>query len=85
MCGCVTVKQLVQHATAIPSRTYPFSSDQGSQTGLGSTSTRLSDRPGTLSAVVSIAYPFAACWVEGCSVLQSKQLFLLHLALQLWL
>ena len=26
------------HATAIPSRTYPFSSDQGSQTGLGSTS-----------------------------------------------
>ncbi|KAL3151396.1 hypothetical protein ABBQ38_013224 [Trebouxia sp. C0009 RCD-2024] len=48
-------KQLVQHATAIPSRTYPFSSDQGSQTGLGSTSTRLSDRPGTLSAVVSFA------------------------------
>ena len=40
------------HATAIPSRIYPFSSDQGSQTGLGSTSTRLSDRPGTLSAVV---------------------------------
>ena len=39
------------HATAIPSRIYPFSSDQGSQTGLGSTSTRLSDRPGTLSAV----------------------------------
>ena len=26
------------HATAIPSRIYPFSSDQGSQTGLGSTS-----------------------------------------------
>ena len=45
-----------QHATAIPSRTYPFSSDQGSQTGLGSTSTRLSDRPGTLSAVVSFAH-----------------------------
>ena len=40
------------HATAIPSRIYPFSSDQGSQTGLGSTSTRLSDRPGTFSAVV---------------------------------
>ena len=51
-CSVVTVKQLEQHATAIPSRTYPFSSDQGSQTGLGSTSTRLSDRPGTLSAVV---------------------------------
>ncbi len=30
-----------------------FSSDQGSQTGLGLNSTRLSDRPGTLSAVVS--------------------------------
>ena len=26
------------HATAIPSRIYPFLSDQGSQTGLGSTS-----------------------------------------------
>ena len=43
---------LDRHATAIPSRLDPFSSDQGSQTGLGSTSTRLSDRPGTLSAVV---------------------------------
>ena len=31
---------------------YSFSSDQESQTGLSSTSTRLSDRPGTLSAVV---------------------------------
>ncbi|KAA6406660.1 MAG: hypothetical protein FRX48_09592 [Lasallia pustulata] len=30
------VEQLAQHATAIPSRKYPFSSDQGSQTGLGS-------------------------------------------------
>ena len=49
----VQAKQVFLHATAIPSRTYPFSSDQGSQTGLGSTSTRLSDRPGTLSAVVS--------------------------------
>jgi len=28
------VEQLTQHATAIPSRKYPFSSDQGSQTGL---------------------------------------------------
>ena len=52
LCSVVTVKQPMQHATAIPSRVYPFSSDQGSQTGLGSTSTRLSDRPGTLSAVV---------------------------------
>ena len=40
------------HATAIPSRKYPFSVDQGSQIGLGSTSARQSDRPGTLSAVV---------------------------------
>jgi len=51
------VEQLTQHATAIPSRKYPFSSDQGSQTGLGSTSTRLSDRPGTLSAVVFMNKP----------------------------
>ncbi len=38
--------------TALRQRTYPFSSDQGSQasSGLGSTRTRLSDRPGTLSA-----------------------------------
>ena len=48
------VEQPKQHAMAIPSRKYPFSSDQGSQTGLGSTSTRLSDRPGTLSAVVFV-------------------------------
>ena len=34
----------------------PVSSDQGSQTGLGSTSTRLSDRPGTLSAVVFLYF-----------------------------
>ena len=64
-CGCVPKKQHVQHATAIPSRTYPFSSDQGSQTGLGSTSTRLSDRPGTLSAVVScltFCFCCVACW-----------------------
>ena len=53
----IMVEQVVQHATAIPSRKYPFSSDQGSQTGLGSTSTRLSDRPGTLSAVVFIHKP----------------------------
>jgi len=51
------VEQLTRHATAIPSRKYPFSSDQGSQTGLGSTSTRLSDRPGTLSAVVFMNKP----------------------------
>ena len=31
---------------------YPFSSDQGSQAGLGSTSIQLSDRPETLGAVV---------------------------------
>ena len=44
----------LRHAeTALRPGTYPFSSDQGSQTGLGSTSTRLSDRPGTLSAAVS--------------------------------
>ena len=49
-----SVEQPKQHATAIPFRKYPFSSDQGSQTGLGSTSTRLSDCPGTLSAVVFI-------------------------------
>ena len=51
------MEQPIQHATAIPSRKYPFSSDQGSQTGLGSTSTRLSDRPGTLSAVVFMNKP----------------------------
>ncbi len=44
--------------TAIPSRKYPFSSDQGSQAGLGSASTRLSHRPETLSAMV----PFAAVY-----------------------
>ena len=46
------VEQPKQHATAIPSRQNPFSSSQGSQTGFGSTSTQLSDRPGTLSPVV---------------------------------
>ena len=66
-CGCVPRKQPVQHATAIPSRTYPFSSDQGSQTGLGSTSTRLSDRPGTLSAVVSFVFMPACCIYTVCS------------------
>ena len=44
--------------TAIPSRKYPFSSDQGSQAGLCSASTRLSHRPETLSAMV----PFAAVY-----------------------
>jgi len=52
-----TLEQPTLYATAIPSRKYPFSSDQGSQTGLGSTSTRLSDRPGTLSAVVFMNRP----------------------------
>jgi len=51
------LEQHAQYATAIPSRNYPFSSDQGSQTGLGSTSTRLSDRPGTLTAVVFMHKP----------------------------
>jgi len=51
------LEQQARHATAIPSRKSPFSSDQGSQTGLGSTSTRLSDRPGTLSAVVFMHKP----------------------------
>jgi len=51
------LEQHAQHATAIPSRKYPFSSDQGSQTGLGSTSTRLSDHPGTLTAVVFMHKP----------------------------
>ena len=51
------LEQQARHATAIPSRKYPFSSDQGSHTGLGSTSTRLSDRPGTLSAVVFMHKP----------------------------
>ena len=40
--GKTELEWLDWHATAIPSRIYPFSSDQGSQTGLGSTSTRLS-------------------------------------------
>ena len=45
------------HASVIPSRKDPFSSDQGSQTGLGLTSTRLSDRPGTSSADVFALVP----------------------------
>ena len=67
-CGSVSSEQLVWHATAVPSRTYPFSSDQGSQTGLGSISTRLSDRPGTLSAVVSLVFKLACCVCIVCSV-----------------
>ena len=51
------LEQRTQHAAAIPSRKFPFSSDQGSQPGLGTTSTRLSDRPGTLSAVVFMHKP----------------------------
>ena len=51
------LEQQARHATAIPSRKYPFSSDPGSQTGLGSTSTRLSDRPGTLGTVVFMNRP----------------------------
>ena len=45
------------YASVIPSRKDPFSSDQGSQTGLGLTSTRLSDRPGTSSADVFALLP----------------------------
>ena len=41
-----------QHAAAVPSRTYPFSSDHSRQTGLGSISIRLSNRSGTLNAIV---------------------------------
>ncbi|DBA99016.1 TPA: hypothetical protein ACH3X1_014287 [Trebouxia sp. C0004] len=51
------LEQADQRATAIPSRKYPFSSDQGSQTGLGSTNTQLRDRPGILSAVVFMQKP----------------------------
>ncbi len=48
------MEQPAQHATAIPSRKHPFSSDQGSQTGLGSIlSTRLSDRPGSQTGLGS--------------------------------
>ena len=47
---------------------FPFSSDQGCQTGLGSISTRLSDRPGTLSAVVSFVFKLACCVCIVCSV-----------------
>lgn len=43
------------HASVIPSRKCPFSSDQGSQTGLGLTSVRLSDHPGTSSADAFVA------------------------------
>ena len=49
--GQVMLQWRRRHATAIPSKIHPFSSDQGSQTGLGSTNTPLSDRPGTLSVV----------------------------------
>ena len=54
--------------TSLRPGTYPFSSDQGCQTGLGSTSTRLSDRPGTLSAVVSFVFKLACCVCIVCSV-----------------
>ena len=60
---------LRQAETTLRLGTYPFSSDQGSQTGLGSTSTRLSDRPGTLSAVVFSTSPETACHgnLERCN------------------
>ncbi len=61
------LEQRTQHAAAVPSRKFPFSSDQGSQPGLGTTSTRLSDRPGTLSqrtqhaaAIPSRKFPFSS-------------------------
>ena len=54
--------------TSLRPGTYPFSSDQGCQTGLGSISTRLSDRPGTLSAVVSLVFKLACCVCIVCSV-----------------
>ena len=39
------------HATVIPSRTTPFSSDHGRQTGLGQISTTLGDHAGISGAV----------------------------------
>ena len=67
----------VCHASAIPSRTYPFSSDQGSQTELGLTSTRLSDCPGTSSADVFAALPhnhaFGAGSKAPAGLLELKQ------------
>ena len=55
------------HASVIPSRKDPFSSDQGSQTGLGLTSTRLSDRPGTSSADVFALLPHLCYQGQACT------------------
>ena len=46
---CHILASLIHAETALRPRTYPFSSDQGSQPGLGLAITRLSDRPGTES------------------------------------
>ena len=71
-----------QHASVTPSRTYPFSSDQGSQTRLGLTSTWLSDRPGTSSAdVLCFGEPsfllLERCWIVWESHSQTGCLHLL--------
>ena len=58
--------------------TYPFSSDQGSQTGLGSISTRLSDRPGTLSAVVLCFLPGAFCWGMVAFLVTPVRVYFVH-------
>ena len=81
-CTVVTEKQLAQHATVIPSRTYPFSSDQGSQTGLGSTNTRLSDRPGTLSAVMLL---LSLLLLDGLKAVVCCSLDIVLLHAPLWL
>ena len=60
--------------TALRPGTYPFSSDQGSQAGLGSISTRLSDRPGTLSAVVFFAFIMFMHYDSGVRIPNPKVL-----------
>ena len=79
--GCEELEWIDWHATAIPSRIDPFSSDQGSQAGLGLTSTRLSDRPGTSSADVFVTEnscsafaPPTYCWAQAAGCLQLNKL-----------
>ena len=49
---CHQLTRKDKSAMATPSRKYPFSPEQGSQTGLSSINTRLSDCPRMMSAVV---------------------------------
>ena len=49
--GILSVHLQVWHATVIPSRITPFSSDHGRQTGLGQISTTLGDHAGISGAV----------------------------------